>query len=196
MRIETTHRNVLEFAELTEEQKKKAIDGLRDLNTEGLSDWYHPIIEDNTKMLEALGFYDINIAFSGFCSQGDGASFIARFGNSFSQERYNRFEKDHIGMIDDEMKSLLNIVFDDIKREQSQDDYEDEDYHITRNGRYYHSGTITAYNLNMVRVARYISDKIYVALEKEYDYQQSDKSIKETIEANNYEFYEDTLEVV
>jgi hypothetical protein len=41
-------------------------------------DWYEPIIEDWKVKLEALGFKDAKILFSGLGSQGDGACFEAR----------------------------------------------------------------------------------------------------------------------
>lgn len=41
-------------------------------------EWWEPVLEGFTEELKELGFQDIDIHFSGFWSQGDGASFTAR----------------------------------------------------------------------------------------------------------------------
>jgi len=67
------------ISELSPEAKKKAIEGIR--NDRGFTerdidlDW---VIENETEDLESLGLDNVEISFSGFCSQGDGASFTAR----------------------------------------------------------------------------------------------------------------------
>ena len=67
------------ISELSPEAKKTAIEGIR--NDRGFTerdidlDW---VIENETEDLEALGLENVEISFSGFWSQGDGASFTAR----------------------------------------------------------------------------------------------------------------------
>lgn len=67
------------ISELSPEAKKTAIEGIR--NDRGFTerdvdlDW---VIENETEDLEALGLDNVEISFSGFWSQGDGASFTAR----------------------------------------------------------------------------------------------------------------------
>ena len=67
------------ISELSPEAKKTAIEGIR--NDRGFTerdidlDW---VIENETEDLEALGLDNVEIAFTGFWSQGDGASFTAR----------------------------------------------------------------------------------------------------------------------
>jgi hypothetical protein len=67
------------ISELSPEAKKTAIEGIR--NDRGFTerdidlDW---VIENETEDLEALGLENVEIAFTGFWSQGDGASFTAR----------------------------------------------------------------------------------------------------------------------
>lgn len=65
--------------ELPEESKKAAIEEIKNrdsfYNREIDLDW---VIENETEDLEALGLENVEISFSGFWSQGDGASFTAR----------------------------------------------------------------------------------------------------------------------
>ena len=67
------------ISELSPEAKKTVIEGIR--NDRGFTerdidlDW---VIENETEDLEALGLDNVEISFSGFWSQGDGASFTAR----------------------------------------------------------------------------------------------------------------------
>ena len=67
------------ISELSPEAKKTAIEGIR--NDRGFTerdidlDW---VIENETEELEALGLENVEISFSGFWNQGDGASFTGR----------------------------------------------------------------------------------------------------------------------
>ena len=65
------------FDELSPEAKKHAIDNNRDYNIESY-DWWDPIIEGFAEEMEAIGMADIDCQFSGFYSQGDGASFTGK----------------------------------------------------------------------------------------------------------------------
>jgi hypothetical protein len=64
------------FDELSQEAKNNAIENERSSMDENMGDWwYEPIIEGETEKLKSEGFDKIDIEFSGFHSQGDGASF-------------------------------------------------------------------------------------------------------------------------
>lgn len=77
MRQETIVKTYLKFNELSDKQKSKVLDKLRDINVE--HDYWHEHITDDFKIkLESLGYSDIKTQFSGFWSQGDGASFSAK----------------------------------------------------------------------------------------------------------------------
>lgn len=76
MRQETIIKTYLKFTELSADQQKKVIDKQRDINID--HDWSEWIIEEFTARLKRLGFYDIKTQWSGFWSQGDGASFTAK----------------------------------------------------------------------------------------------------------------------
>jgi len=52
------------------------IEANRYINVE-YNDWYDYVFESWIEKLKTRGYEDINIQFSGFCSQGDGACFTA-----------------------------------------------------------------------------------------------------------------------
>ena len=64
------------FTELPEDVQNGIIEENRYINVDGIN-WYDYIADDFHETLELLGFSDIESLFSGFCSQGDGASFTA-----------------------------------------------------------------------------------------------------------------------
>jgi hypothetical protein len=67
------------FDELSQEAKNHAIQNEIESMDETMGDWwYEPIIEGETEKLKEEGFDDIDIQFTGFHSQGDGASFTAK----------------------------------------------------------------------------------------------------------------------
>jgi len=74
------------FDDLQPVAKEKA----RNWAREGLfgSDWYNLVIEDWQQFLSDIGFDDSEIAFSGFSSQGDGASFTCK---SFDLTKFVQF---------------------------------------------------------------------------------------------------------
>lgn len=70
------------FDQLSQEAKEHAIENERNSMDESMGDWwYEPIIEGETEKLESEGFEDIDIQFTGFHSQGDGASFTGKVGD-------------------------------------------------------------------------------------------------------------------
>lgn len=66
------------FNELSNEAKQKAIEDTRNSDWYLSFDWWTPVYEEWTEKLEALGYTDIEIMFSGFWSQGDGACFVCK----------------------------------------------------------------------------------------------------------------------
>ena len=63
-------------SELPENIQKKVLEEYRDWTTD--HDWWDYIYENWIEKLGGLGFNDVEISFSGFWSQGDGASFTAK----------------------------------------------------------------------------------------------------------------------
>jgi hypothetical protein len=195
MRTVTIEKTILKYNELNEEQKRKVIEKLYDLNTND-SYWHESVIEDYTTILEILGFRDIKIYFSGFYSQGDGACFTGRFYPCQSEDEMNsRLNKlrGYAPWDDDLYKLARNILNSGYN---SEDDISRIDlYH---RGHYYHEYSMhadDAGNDAFIENCRDIAKMIYNSLYKQHDYLSSREAIEETIEANDYEFDSDTLKI-
>lgn len=79
----------MKFEELNAEQQKKAIELHRDINVD-YQEWNDWVKEKHHSILEAVGFEDVESCYSGFCSQGDGASFTA---DNVDIEKFLRSQK-------------------------------------------------------------------------------------------------------
>ena len=64
------------FDELSDKLKEEAIEANRDINTH--YDWHENVIEGFHQDLSEMGVEDVDVQYSGFYSQGDGASFTGR----------------------------------------------------------------------------------------------------------------------
>ncbi len=107
MRQETIVKTYLKFTELSEAQQDKVVDKYDDINVDE-DTWYESTYEYYEDKLRALGFYDIKFEFSGFWSQGDGASFTAKHnrGTIYKSSRYS-----HSGTMQcDDNKALLMVA--------------------------------------------------------------------------------------
>jgi hypothetical protein len=138
------------FSELSPTAKKHAIDELRDTNVD-YNDWHEPIIEDFENEMEELGLTDVEVQYSGFYSQGDGASFTADVGDpevfmrmalGIESDKWVNMD-DHQKPADEELdllrSDLLDIGFD------SREKLTPENFviNIIRNpSRYSHENTI------------------------------------------------------
>ena len=160
-----------------------------DINTE-YSDWYDYIDEDLHRILGLLGYSNIESYFSGFYSQGDGASFEA----DWTREKYLTKKIKDYAPKDEELHQIAKALMQ---------------YPVGTIGsvdrtiltRYYHSNTMTAeldYETNekydgeiLEQCSRDLANWYYKFLEEGHDYLQSDESILETFIVNEYEFNED-----
>jgi hypothetical protein len=64
------------FDELSDHLKEEAIEANRDINT--YYDWHEFVIEGFQEDLDDMGVGDVEVEYSGFYSQGDGASFTGK----------------------------------------------------------------------------------------------------------------------
>lgn len=71
-RIETKTRTIHTFDELDDDAKQAAIESNRE--SQVTDEWYEHTIENWQSLLSAIGIKEAEIRFSGFCSQGDGAT--------------------------------------------------------------------------------------------------------------------------
>lgn len=190
--------NVYKFSELSEKAKQVAIDQYKYDEFYPYDEWYDFVKSDFHEILELIGFYNIKSYFTGFCSQGDGASFTADYAYKVGclKAIKNYAPND---------TELYNIV-KGIVSHQKDNGYKLE-CSITHSGSLYsHSNTMRFdwskngdsyfdwYN-NFVeseieQLIKDLADWYYSKLNAEYDYLLSDECIIENIESNEYDFYE------
>lgn len=208
------------FEELSPEAKEKALETLRDINVD-YDGWHESVIDDfKSYMEEKFGVEDVEVQYSGFYSQGDGASFTGKVTDmeKFLKNALKIESSEFIDIGDDRsendldqlMGDLRGIGFDNRERLGIDDIW----IEIERtSSRYSHENTIAA-NLEFEHIdqeddqrdwndfydkmesdvtdwAREKSVSLYRRLEEEYDYLTSDPAVEETILANDYKFSED-----
>lgn len=191
--------DVLKMPEL----KEKVLHKHYDFNV-CFEDWHDFILKDWKEKLENFGFYQPEINYSGFCCQGDGASFTCyRIDLPVFLENFG----DEIDLTEKQKNLLLALMKDyevfgfDVKRRDHHYyhqytvfvDSEDCLYNFSGYTRLYNFLQNAMENIEKVIAEKVIefSCKIYRELKKEYDYLTTEEAILESLRANDYEFTED-----
>lgn len=175
---------------------EKVLDRHRDINT--LDDWWDFVCDDCIEKLESLGYENTDIRFSGFYSQGDGASFTGTVNVlewirvNDKEEKYKRISKlINNGVIDINNDKIVRDRWNNYVHENTTTLYFDTNYQY---------GVCKNYN----NIEEFLKDlehdiykhhvdlnkEIYRSLEEAHDYLQSDQSVCDTLEVNEYEFDE------
>ena len=82
--------------ELPDRVRARVLDNYRQWNVED-NDWFEHVIETWTSLLAELGFDGVEIAFTGFSTQGDGASFTAKsLDVPVYIANYDKFAREHL----------------------------------------------------------------------------------------------------
>lgn len=177
---------VYSFKELDDTAKNKVLEESRSINVE-FDDWHDYILDEWKAKLETLGFNGVEINYSGFWSQGDGASFTAKSIDLWTYIKSQKQGKKY---------ASLKKWIDDGELTAS---VERETHH------YYHEKTVsstiesgdTPEKLNNLidelerELDEFVEDNsraIYKELEKTYEDLTTDEAVIDTIEANEYEF--------
>jgi hypothetical protein len=150
---------VYKIDELPEAIRQKVIDNNRYSNVDW-EYWNESLLEQWTEKLESLGYNNPKIRYSGFNSQGDGASFTCDASNINGVEfklLHNHSRYCH------EYTVYTEIISDD-------------------------ESITTAMEEDILSTARELMREIYKDLETEYEYQTSDKVILESLRINDCEF--------
>jgi hypothetical protein len=170
----------------------KALEAIREFNVQ--FDWWDCTYDWWKERLAQMGYSGVDMAFSGFWSQGDGASFTCE---SIDLEAFvTHFFKDA------EQRKLLRIVR-----------WLELGARIVRTSyQYAHENTVSvegnpwwAWDAETPRVeaalatlrdsleeeSRNLMQELYQELEKEYEYLTSEEALLEMAEANEYEFTEE-----
>jgi hypothetical protein len=201
---------IYKYDELSERAKERARDWLREASA-GDSDWSEYVIEDFAKIAAFCG-WDIKqravklmgggtrmepqVYWSGFGTQGSGACFEGEWSPSAVNSRGLRAYAPR----DKELRSI-GARFNKLKR--AIPCLMDAGATASHTGRGEHELTVTfearglgtertreAREESLVEASRDLMRWLYRALEREYEYQNSDEQIAENIRANEYEFDE------
>ena len=192
MKTITVTINTYTFSDLSEKAKDRARQYYHDTH---MSDgfWHKCTIDDAKEVGKILGFDIDKVYFSGFWSQGDGASWTGGY-------RYAKGAPAKVASYTGNDAELIRIAngLQDIQRPH----FYKLRASVSRTGRYYHSHTMRAdvedctdpyrdvsdAEKDLLELFRDFADWIYNNLRKEYDYQTSDPAITEAFDANDVAF--------
>lgn len=140
------------------------------------------VIEDAITIGKLFGLEIDNVLYSGFWSQGDGASFTGRY--QFCDGGFKAVTD--YAPLDLELRRIVSRL----NAHAVSINYT---IHITQSGRYFHENTMNFDTDDSVIIGclRDYARWIYKRLENEYDYQTSREYIIELITGNGDEFYAD-----
>ena len=184
------------FNELSDEAKQVAFYNNSDINVDHW-DWYDSTKDDFHTILELVGFYNIYSSFSGFYSQGDGASFSADY----------RYKKGCLKAVkqhapnDVELHSIVKGIISHQK---------DNGYllscEVSQRGNHCHSNTMhfswcknddSCFDWkndfvedDLEQLFKDLANWYYSRLESEYEYLTSFDAVAEMLEANEIGFLE------
>lgn len=198
MRIATKEITLYSVSDLKENPivLKNVLDKQSHINVEN-DFWYEDIIYNHTQKLKSLGFNEVEIAFSGFNSQGDGASFTCNsidFKKWLSENNTNNNKR---------LLSLLNKDLIELDGNIKRDRYTHychwntttlylSDSVFGERGSYPNiESAIEQLDKEITNFMQNYNKEIYNELGSVYYDQISEKAIFETLEANYYEFTED-----
>lgn len=190
--MKTVEKYLYEYEDLLKPENsgllEKVIENYFYINVE--HDWAS--LENYSLVAELMGFYNFNVLWSGFHSQGDGACFECRY----------QYEKQSVKKIKKEFPSWLELH--ELAKEL-QDLQQVNLYQVLggskHSGHYYHEYCMDI-SLERNDYKEIINEKgffecfrkfarlIYESLNEDYNNLTSKESILETIEANNYTFNE------
>lgn len=206
-RTMTIEKTVFKFDELDDSAKEKALNYFRESACDD-SYWHECIYEDCATIFDILGItsqravklmngtsrYEPDISFSGFWSQGDGASFEGSYyfkaGCSKAIRQHAPLDKE-LHAIADGLTAIARRYFYSLSASLDR-----------RSHHYSHENTISIDveserrevtpedSDSVAELMRDLMRWIYSYLEKEYEYQTSDETLRENIIANDYDFDE------
>lgn len=195
---QTIETIVYSFDELSDQAKENARDWLRGRDWYPYSDWHDSVIDWAKEAGAIIGIDVGQVYFSGFWSQGDGASFDGTY----------HYRKGAMAAIRKEYpnETRLHDIARELQAIQRRNFYA-LSAGITQRGYYCHEHTIRvnvedardnygycrdeSAESDMTEAMRDFARWIYATLEREYDWLMSDEQIDECLITNEYQFTED-----
>lgn len=165
------------FSELSEKDKQKALENLYDINVD--HDWWDYIYEDSERSGLKITGFDLDqrrhatgkfITYPKSCAQ----AFLKEHGNTTETYKTSETYLNDLTVLENNFRSLYAAKTGNIE-------FEDEDAF----GDSAFENALEDLNTEFLRA---ILEDYSLMLQKDYEYLTSEKSIIETIEANDYDF--------
>lgn len=192
----------MQYSELSKEAQRRAL--VKYQETDPRFEWWDFTYDDWVEKLEGLGIHTSapNIEFSGFYSQGDGASFIGKIELKGFMEAHTLIRENHpelylssIGFnADPRAEYIIRLSRDSHRYSHSHTvslewsliscDRWDEEHK-------YMEGLIEDAEDDILQQCRDYMDELYKDLELTYEHLQSEEVFLEMVEANEWTFTEE-----
>lgn len=184
--------SVFTFDQLSAVAKANALESNREILVEFDNYWCEYTLERFKEELEEIGFNDVEISFSGFWSQGDGASFTSHWINveKFlrSQKVFAKYRRFVPNFGDNAIDYQLKIDRNDHRYYHENTVYvNDYYYHVTTDKQ---ADMIAEISGILIEFVKEKSREIYKTLEADYEYNRTDEAIADFFTANEWEFDE------
>ena len=165
----------MKLSDLTTEQLTAIFENNPSMFRDVYEEWYEHTIENFKGELESLGFGEVQINFSGFWSQGDGACFHGKYSavKKLDSYDYKELETLHEALLDSKVEYAVLSHLGRYSHENSvRYDFECEEDYCER---------------TFISACKEFMRFIYKQLEKEYDYLTSVEFFLEEVDNGEYD---------
>lgn len=181
------------YADLNEAQKERAIEIMRELENQDTTPFWASYVTDEwkEKLDTEYGITEADIQWSGFSSQGDGASISTDYYIDIEKflrkcKAWSKFRVLHAIVEREEIHAKVNRSSSRYSHENTVSGSVELDYNIDWTSK--QEETAERFEEFLTETIRELSCKLYRQLDDENDYQQSDEALWATIEANEYNY--------
>lgn len=190
--MKTKTIKLYEYDELPEDVKAKVLDNERYINVDDHF-WHEYTLEEWKDKLEAMGFNEPRISYTGFSSQGDGASFTCKrvgvetfITSQKARVRFKNTIKAFAKFGGESIQASVNRIDHHYSHENTVKATVEVDSYLPNYENRLKEGDELEYFLT--ETVRSLSKQIYRDLEQEYDALTTDEAIIDTIKSNEYTF--------
>lgn len=179
--MKTVSINLYSFSELSKESQERALDKYRNINDISVDHYSGDYIREKEEELAKAGFKNATILYSGFYSQGDGASFTADLDMDYFANLFK-----------DKYKLDYSVITGSVRRFSSRYFHENTCYiTLECDDDNVDTKTLEALEADIEAIRLGICKNIYRALEESYEDLTSNEAIIATLIENDYTFEAD-----